>query len=234
MVISRSPAATLAIEGQLLFGDTPLPLQKQVKILGVDVDQSMRFDQHLKKVAHQASLRVTALRRVAKFLDAKGLLLLYKAQIRPYLEYATLTWMSAAPIHLQRLDAVERRAMRLIEGRDHPPTPLDSLEHRRDVASLVVFHKAQVQEVSHLDRLRVQPRVVNRNTRTVLSSDELVQIPLSHSSQHQRTFTSRVSRLWNNFTATTPAVTTLSTQGVKLAAHRWRGTLPTPLVLVVV
>ena len=211
MVISRSPSATQAIVGQLLFGNTPLTLMTQVKILGVEVDEQMRFDQHLKKIAHLASLRVSALRRVAKFLDAKGLLLLYKAQIRPYLEYATLTWMSAASTYLQRLDAVERRAMRLVEGGDHPPTPLDSLEHRRDVASLVVLHKAQVQEVPHLDRLRIQPRVVNRSTRTVLSSDELVEVPRSHSSQHQRTYTSRVSRLYISFTAATTDVSAIST-----------------------
>ena len=234
MVISRSPAATQAVLGHLQFGDTILALQKHVKILGVDVDQELRFNLHLKKVAHLASRRVTALRRVAKFLDARGVLLLYKAQIRPYLEYATLTWMSAAPTHLQKLNAVERRAMRLVEGSEHAQSPLDSLEHRRDVATLVVLHKAQVQGVPHLDKLRIQPRVTNRSTRTVLSSDELVEVPQSHSSQHQRTFTSRASRLWNSFTAASPSVTTLSTQGVKLAAHRWRGTLPTPLVLIAV
>ena len=232
MVVSRSPAATQAVDGQLQFGDTALSIEDHIKILGVDVDKELRFNQHIKKVAHLASLRVSALRRVAKFLDRRGLLLLYKAQIRPYLEYATLSWMSAAPTHLQRLNTVERRALRLIEGSDHPPTPLDSLEHRRDVASLVVLHKAQVQQVPHLDKLRINPQVVNRNTRTVSSSDELVEVLRSHSSQHLRTFTSRVSRLWNKFTAATPEVTTLSTQEVKVAAHRWRATLPTPLVLL--
>ena len=234
MVISRSPAASQAVEGRLHFGDAVLPLQDHVKILGVDMDCALRFDRHLRNVAHQASLRVTALRRVAKFLDERGLQTLYKAQVRPYLEYATLTWMSSAPTHLQRLEAVERRAKRLLEGGNHPPPPLDSLEHRRDVAALVVFHKAKVQGVPHLDRLRVPPRVLDRSTRTVLSSNELVEVPRSHTSQHQRTFASRVSRLWNTFVAATPDVPALDTQGVKLEAHRWRGTLPTPLVLTLV
>ena len=229
MVISRSPAAAQAVEGWVRFGAAILPLQEHIKILGVDVDSEMRFSRHLRNVAHQASLRVSALRRVAKFLDEKGLLTLYKAQVRPYLEYATLTWMSSASTHLQRLDAVERRAMRLVRG-----PPLDTLEHRRDVAALVVFHKAQVQGVPHLGRLRIPPRVLDRSTRTVLSSNELVEVPRSHTSQHQRTFASRVSRLWNTFTAATPDVTTLNTQRVKLAAHRWRGSLPTPLMLTLV
>ena len=239
MVVSRSLAAPRAIEGSVLFGGVPLPLQDHIKILGVDLDRELRFDHHLKNVAHRASLRVSALRRVASFLDRRGILLLYKAQIRPYLEYGALTWMSSAATHLRRLDKLERRVLRLIEGNDTPPpiqetTPLDTLEHRRDVAALVVFHKAQVQEVPHLAGLKLPPRAISRRTRTVQSSDGLVAVPRSHASQHQRTFTSRVSRLWNIFVTNAPPVQEMTTHQVKLAAHRWRGTLHTPLVLLVV
>lgn len=75
----------------------------------MDLDRELRFDRHLKHVAHQATLRVSALRRVANFLDKRGIMLLYKAQVRSYLEYGALTWMSSAATHLQRLDKVERR-----------------------------------------------------------------------------------------------------------------------------
>ena len=66
-----------------------------------------------KWLAHQASLRVSALRGVADFLDERGFLTLYKVQVRPYLEYEVLTWMSSAAPHLWRLDKVERRMQRL-------------------------------------------------------------------------------------------------------------------------
>ncbi|KAK3861617.1 hypothetical protein Pcinc_032441 [Petrolisthes cinctipes] len=60
-------------------------------------------------------------------------------------------------------------------------------------------------------------------------------------SQHQhvphRQYTSRptdqpwfgTSRMWNVFTAAAPSMQDLSIQQVKVAAHRWRGTLPTPI-----
>lgn len=75
----------------------------------MDLARELRFDRHLKHVAHQATLRVSALRRVDNFLDKRGIMLLYKAQVRSYLEYGALTWMSSAATHLQRLDKVERR-----------------------------------------------------------------------------------------------------------------------------
>ena len=236
MVISRSPGASQAVSGQLCFGGKSLPLQEHIKILGVTVDRGLRFNHHVTAVARQASLRVSALRRVAGSLNPRGILTLYRAQIRPYLEYGALSWMSSAATHMQRLDAVERRALRLAEAGDHleeqlPSPPVTSLEHRRDVGALVVCHKTQVQRVSHLGRLRLPPRTTQRCTRTTSLSDQHVEVPRSQTRQHQRTYTARSSRLWNMFTAATPQVLNMSTHQVKLAAHNWRKTLPTPLVL---
>ncbi|XP_063884696.1 uncharacterized protein LOC135113371 [Scylla paramamosain] len=146
MVVSRSPAAEPAVEGGLSFGGLPLELQESVKILGVEVDQGLRFDRHLKHIALKASYRVSSLRRVANLLDRRGRLFLYKAQIRPYLEYAAISWMSCAATHISKLDGIQRRVLRLVEAAGapaHPEVPIDTLEHRRDVAALVVFHKAQ-------------------------------------------------------------------------------------------
>uniref|UniRef100_A0A0P4VTV9 Reverse transcriptase domain-containing protein n=1 Tax=Scylla olivacea TaxID=85551 RepID=A0A0P4VTV9_SCYOL len=235
MVVSRSPAAEPAVEGGLSFGGLPLELQESVKILGVEVDRGLRFDRHVKHIALKASHRVSSLRRVANLLDRRGRLLLYKAQIRPYLEYAALSWMSCAATHISKLDGIQRRALRLVEAAGapaHPEAPVDTLEHRRDVAALVVFHKAQVQGVPHLAGLRLPTRVTSRDTRTVLSSGDSVEVPRSRSSQHQRTFWGRVSRLWNVFASSVPHIRGMDTQDVKLAAHHWRGSFPTPLLTI--
>ncbi|XP_050714148.1 uncharacterized protein LOC126997138 [Eriocheir sinensis] len=116
MVVSRSPAATQGVEGQLRFGDVQLPLQDNIKVLGITIDQELRYDQHIATVARQTSQRVSALRRVAGSLDPRGILTLYKAQIRPCMEYGALSWMSSAVTHTRRLDAVQRRVLRLLGG----------------------------------------------------------------------------------------------------------------------
>ncbi|KAK3857515.1 hypothetical protein Pcinc_036243 [Petrolisthes cinctipes] len=99
-------------------------------------------------------------------------------------------------------------------------------------ATLVVFHKALVQEVPHLAGLCQPPRITSRVTRTVTNGGDTVEVPHSHSSQHQRTFVGHVSRMWNIFTTCIPNFREMNTQGVKLAAHKWRGMQPTPLTLV--
>ena len=164
---------------------------------------------------------------MANFLDNRGLMTLYKAQVRPHMEYAALTWMSSAPTHLRKLDKIQRRATHLLQDTTSPPQ-LDSLEHRRDVGALTVFHKAQVQRIPHLASLILPLRPVQRSTRTVLSSQVVVEVPRSRASQHLRTFSARTARLWNLFTATVD-VSEIATQRSKKEAHHWRTRYSTPL-----
>ena len=116
MLITRSPWDVRLLEGQLKFGDDILAVKDSVNILGVEVDSKLSFDHHLESLARRASLRVTLLRRVSHLLDAKGLMTLYKAQVRPIMEYSPLTWMSSAQCNLYLLDKVQRRAERLINS----------------------------------------------------------------------------------------------------------------------
>ncbi|KAG0714270.1 hypothetical protein GWK47_014461 [Chionoecetes opilio] len=91
---------------------------------------------------------------------------------------------------VEHLRGYKRRALRLVGiEEDQQSCPgVTSLEHRRDVSALVVCHKAQVQEVPQLSSLRLPPRAVQRWSRTTPSGDVLVNVPRSHSRQHQRTY----------------------------------------------
>ncbi|XP_063873075.1 uncharacterized protein LOC135107306 [Scylla paramamosain] len=144
------------------------PLKDSIDILSVEIDSWLHFDKHLKKVVRNASFKVTLLRRV-KHPSPDDLLTLYKAQVRPVMEYAPLTWMLSA-----RWISVQRWAECLIQGGDQqrslqqpwqqqqqrtsktgPAAPaLDCLVHHRRVTALMVLHKAQVQHMSHLVDLR--------------------------------------------------------------------------------
>ena len=212
------------------------------------------FNRHLETVAGKSSLRITLLRRVKHLLGADGLLTLYKAQVRPIMEYCALTWMSSSSGHLSLLDKVQRRAERLINSaaqhqqrqmprahhqhrHQHPQqhhqqadqeaatAKLDSLQHRRRVAALSVIYKSQMQQEPHLAALRLPWRRTERSTRTVLTSVYLLEIPRSRTSTHQRTFSAATSTLWNAFVSEVN-VERLSLQQVKVAAYNWCRTHP--------
>ena len=99
--------------------------------------------------------------------------------------------MCGLPYQEARL--LQRPALRLVDAADpstqpEPASQLNSLEHRRDFASLVVFHKTMVQKVPHLAGLRRPPRVTTQSTKTEVNSGDAVEVVRSHASQHQHTF----------------------------------------------
>ncbi|CAK1596277.1 unnamed protein product [Parnassius mnemosyne] len=63
---------------------------------------------------------------------------LYKAQVRPHMEYCFHLWAEAPQCQLLRLDRIQRRATRIVDDRVLSDR-LDSLALRIDVASLCIF-----------------------------------------------------------------------------------------------
>ena len=68
------------------------------------------------------------------------LLTLYKAQIRPCLEYCFHLWRRASKYSLALLDAIQKRAVRLIDA-SMLTDFLDSLAHRRNVSVLSFIYR---------------------------------------------------------------------------------------------
>nr|CAH7761650.1 unnamed protein product [Callosobruchus chinensis] len=80
----------------------------------------------------QALPRSHSFKLARKYFSPTNILTLYKAQIRPSLEYCSHIWEAATPTTLSILDAVQRRAIRLI-GDLASTCHLQPLSHRRAV-----------------------------------------------------------------------------------------------------
>nr|CAH7747256.1 unnamed protein product [Callosobruchus chinensis] len=90
----------------------------------------MIWHEHVSSIATAAGKKLGYLFRARKYFSPSNLLTLYKAQIRPSLEYCSLIWGATAPTTLSILDAVQRRAIRLI-GDPSLTCHLQPLSHRR-------------------------------------------------------------------------------------------------------
>ena len=95
-------------------------------------------------------------KRASRFLDAKGKSMVYKAFIRPCVEYAHLTWIGAAPTPLAALDAVQHSIEKMI---DDDELVLDSLDHRRRVGALTYLYKLQCWDAPPKLQRLVPPRL---------------------------------------------------------------------------
>nr|CAH7735143.1 unnamed protein product [Callosobruchus chinensis] len=100
----------------------------------------MIWHEHVSSVTTAAGKKLGYLFRARKYFSPSNLLTLYKAQIRPSLEYCSHIWVAAAPTTLSILDAVQRRTIRLI-GDQALTCHLQPLSRRRAVGDLLPFYR---------------------------------------------------------------------------------------------
>nr|CAH7713656.1 unnamed protein product [Callosobruchus chinensis]CAH7755182.1 unnamed protein product [Callosobruchus chinensis]CAH7765403.1 unnamed protein product [Callosobruchus chinensis] len=99
----------------------------------------MIWHDNVSSVATAAGKKLGYLFRARKYISPSNLLTLYKAQIRPSLEYWSHIWRSAATT-LSIHDKVQRRAIRLI-GDPALTCHLQPLSHRRALGDLSFFYR---------------------------------------------------------------------------------------------
>jgi hypothetical protein len=64
----------------------------QEKDLGVIIDNQIKFSTHIAEAVNKANRTLGCLRHTFKHLDPDTFLMLYKALVRPHLEYASPVW----------------------------------------------------------------------------------------------------------------------------------------------
>nr|CAH7758168.1 unnamed protein product [Callosobruchus chinensis] len=100
----------------------------------------MIWHEHVSSIAIAAGEKLGYLFRAREYFSPCNLFTLYKAQIRPSLEYCSHIWGAAAHTPLYILDAVQRRAIRLI-GDPALTCHLQPPSHRLAVGDPSLFYR---------------------------------------------------------------------------------------------
>ena len=82
--------------------------------LGVIVDNELSFTQHIEMKISKANSTLGLIRRTFTFLDLQTLLALYKAFVRPQLEYAQAVWYTQRAGLATKLENVQMRALNFV------------------------------------------------------------------------------------------------------------------------
>ena len=138
-----------ASPGMLDIGGSPVRRVETYKILGVHLSSDLTWNVHIEYMMKKASKRLYALRSLKKAgVQPRDLVGIYCALIRSVLEYAAPMW-SGLPVYLSDvLEAVQRRAMRIIFPHADYNTALcsaglGSLADRRDAICAKFISKAK-------------------------------------------------------------------------------------------
>jgi len=85
-----------------------------LKLLGVTLDDKLKFSKHVSDMCKQASKKVSVLVRLRKMIPTEAKLQLYKAAILPNLTYCHTVWHFCKASDTIKLERVQERALRAV------------------------------------------------------------------------------------------------------------------------
>jgi len=110
---------TRAICPQVTMNNVPIPMQTEVKYLGLHLDQRLTWTTHIKTKLLHLNLKLRSmywlLGRKSK-LSLANKLLLYECVLKPVWTYGIQLWGCAKPSHTQIIQRLQSKILRFITG----------------------------------------------------------------------------------------------------------------------
>ena len=133
----------------LVFNNTIVSQSSSQKHLGVILDSNLIFDKHLKMVSLKISKTLGLLQKLNNLLPRSALITIYKAFVRPYLDYGDIFYDQAYnTIFHQKLESIQYNASLTVTGairgtkeKLYEELGLESLQLRCWYKKLRMFYK---------------------------------------------------------------------------------------------
>jgi ribonuclease P/MRP protein subunit RPP40 len=182
------------------FQGIPLTTSRNMKLLGVTFDGKLSVDEHILNKLRTASRMTGVLYRLRSILPLSSMLQLYKALIRPHMEYCSHLLDCATKKSVTLIEKIQVRAMQILGCCNPVKENILPLSHRRDVGSLSLLYRYFHGHCSN-ELLGLVPTLQHLGPPTrhgsVQSSFSLA-IPRSRTKHHQKSFFPHTSRTWNS------------------------------------
>ena len=145
-----APSWFTANEDRLTYelGNNTLRSQVSVKDLGVTIDQSLKFSEHLTNICKAAHSRANLIVRCFASGDRESMLKAFKAYVRPIVEYNSSIWSPTLKKYIDMIERVQRKFTKRLPGMKDKTyfqrmstLHLESLEIRRIRIDLITVYK---------------------------------------------------------------------------------------------
>ena len=128
-----------AVNDILKLCDEELKPSELETVLGVEIDQKLTFNCHVKRLCSKAAKKLSALQRIANIIDEEKRKILFNAIIKSICSYCPLAWMFCSKRSNNLLSNIHERALRgSFDGHTSNFTQLvekkrDSTIHQRNI-----------------------------------------------------------------------------------------------------
>jgi len=170
------------------------------KDLGVHFTSSLNFELHISKIVNKANSIIGLIKRNFSYMDKQLFLCLYKALVRPHLDYGNLIYFPTLKKLKQAVENVQRRATRIVpelKGLTYEERlealNLPTLEYRRLRGDQIQLFKI----VTHIDDIDYSSLFTLASNNQVRGHSMKLLKPRANKTIRLNSFTHRVINNWN-------------------------------------
>ena len=143
-----------------------LKLTPSFKYLGITLDSTLNFGQHVSSIVRMVHHKISLLGRIKKYLKNDVALKIYKSSILPYLDYADPIFHNARAADLDKLQRLQNRCLRVCLGhnrdfstnRAHKDSGTPFLKDRRKAHTLNFMYVRKDKKPSLLNKREIRTR----------------------------------------------------------------------------
>ena len=92
---------------------------REIELLGIVIDNQLKFKKHIENLCRKASFKLHALRRIRKFLTVEKARILANAFINSQFDYAPLIWMFASKTAINKILKIHYRTLQVVYREYH-------------------------------------------------------------------------------------------------------------------
>ena len=183
-------------------GSTTLENVENEKDIGVTIDERLNFEKHIQLQINKANQISGLIRRSFMYMDYKIFSLLFKALVRPHLEYASSVWSPYKKKDIESIENVQRRASKMLPKMKDISYEdrlkllnLPSLKFRRLRGDMIEAYK--ILSGKYDNRVTKGMLQLNTNTNTRGNSMKLMKYHCTKDIR-KHSFTQRIVQIWNS------------------------------------
>jgi len=171
-----------------------------IRDLGIQMDTQLKFHQQTSKVVQKANGVLSLINKSFEYITKDTLPVLYKALVRPIIEYGNIVWGPFFNQDIKRIESIQRRATRIVPSLAALPyverlksLKLPSLQYRRNRGDMIFAY-----QLLH-NQLDMDTTLLHLATFTTTRGHNFkLQKPFSSILSRRNCFSVRVINNWNN------------------------------------
>ena len=99
---------------KLKINNEELERVKTIKYLGVELDECLKFNDHINYIIHKATKKICVIRKSRDVISQQTALTLYKNLVSPHFEYCSMVYECTTKHNLNRLQLIQNQGCRVI------------------------------------------------------------------------------------------------------------------------